>query len=397
MARGRRARVCVLRQYFVPLDARVYREVTSLAEAGYEVDVICQRGAGEAMREKDGAIQYWRLPVPRWRSNPLLQLVEYALFFAAAATLVTLLHLRRRYSVVQVNTVPDVLVFAAAVPRLLGARVVLDLHETMPEFFATKFGVPLSHPGPRLAAALEQVSIRFADAAITVTHPMKEVFEARGAPAGEITVVLNGPDERIWSPDRFPPRSQDGEFHLVSHGSLEDRYGVDTMIRAVALLADELPGLRLKVYGSGTALERLRGLSAELGVSDRVWFSGAFVPIDDVVRAVAEADAGVVAMKKDIFRDLTIATKMYEYIAMRKPTLVGRTRSVEVYFDEEAFALFRSEDPAELAAAIREVANDSQRRARMVIEAARQGEDHRWPPNRDRYLAVIRSAADGHA
>ncbi|MBW3537053.1 MAG: glycosyltransferase family 4 protein [Actinobacteria bacterium] len=391
MARGRRARICVLRQYHVPLDARVHREVTSLAEAGYAVDVICQRAAGEALREKSGSIEYWRLPVPRWRSNPLIQLVEYAVFFMAAAALVSILHIRRRYSVVQVNTVPDVLVFAAAVPRLLGARVVLDLHETMPEFFATKFGVALSHPGPRLAAALEQASIRFADAAITVTHPMREVFEARGAPVDEIKVILNGPDERIWDPDRFPPRRPDGEFHLISHGSLEDRYGVDTMIRAVALLAEELPGLRLKVYGKGTALERLRQLGAELGVSDRVWFSGGFVPLDDIVRAVAQADAGVVALKKDIFRDLTLAIKMYEYIAMRKPTLVARTRSVETYFDEQAFALFRSDDPSDLARAIREIAGDPERRARMVDEAARQGKDHRWPPNRERYLAVIGS------
>ena len=48
---------------------------------------------------------------------------------------------------------PDALVFAAAVPRLLGARVVLDLHECMPEFFSVKFGVPMEHPVVRLLVA----------------------------------------------------------------------------------------------------------------------------------------------------------------------------------------------------------------------------------------------------
>ena len=390
MARGPRGRICVVRQYFVPLDARVHREVTALAEAGYAVDVVCQRAKGERIRESQGAVRYLRLPVPRLRGgSPVLQLLEYFLFFTAAATLVTVRHLRRRYHVVQVNTVPDVLVFAAVVPRLLGARVVLDLHETMPEFFSSKFGVALDHPGPRLAGKLEQASIRFADAAITVTDPMKEAFEARGADHDAIEVVLNGPDERIWDARRFPRRASYGEFHLISHGSLEDRYGVDTMIRAISLLADELPGLRLKVYGDGSARRRLRELSAALGVNDRVWFSEGFVPIDEVVRAVAEADAGVVAMKRDVFRDLTLATKMYEYIAMRKPTIVGRTRSVEVYFDGAAFALFESDDPVDLARAIREVAADPARRRTMVDEAVRQGQAHRWPPNRDRYLSVI--------
>src|SRR5687767_10592552 len=110
MGSGRRGRICVVRQYYVPLDARVHREITSLADAGYEVDVICQRAEGELWREDDGSVRYFRLPVPRWRTNPLFQLLEYGLFFVAAAALLSLLHLRRRYSVVQVNTVPDVLV-----------------------------------------------------------------------------------------------------------------------------------------------------------------------------------------------------------------------------------------------------------------------------------------------
>jgi glycosyltransferase involved in cell wall biosynthesis len=397
-SRPSRGRVCVVRQYQVPLDARVYREVLSLADAGFEVDVICQQGDGERLVEDDqgptgerGRIRYYRIPVRRRRTSTAVQFVEYLLFFLATAVLLTGLHLRRRYRLVQVNTVPDVLVFAALVPKLLGAKVVIDLHETMPEFFASKFGVPLSHRGPRVAAALEKASVAFADAAVTVTDPMKEAFIGRGLPAGKLTVVLNGPDERIYDADRFPARLPDGEFHLISHGSLEERYGIDTMIRAMALLAGELPELRLKIYGRGSQLGELQKLAADLGVAHVVWFSGGFVPLDEIVQAVAEADAGVVAMKKDVFRDLTLATKMYEYIAMGKPVIVGRTRSVEVYFDEKAFALFRSDDPADLARAIREVVGDPDRRREMVEQAAEQGRQHRWPPNRERYLALVNS------
>jgi hypothetical protein len=64
---------------------------------------------------------------------------------------------------------PDGLVFAAAIPRLFGARVLLDLHECMPEFFATKYGVGMDHPGVRIVSAIEQVSIRFSDRVITGT------------------------------------------------------------------------------------------------------------------------------------------------------------------------------------------------------------------------------------
>ena len=45
-----------------------------------------------------------------------------------------------------------------------------------------------------LIAALEQASIRFADAALTVTEPMRQVFVARGASPDKITVVMDGSD-----------------------------------------------------------------------------------------------------------------------------------------------------------------------------------------------------------
>jgi glycosyltransferase involved in cell wall biosynthesis len=221
---------------------------------------------------------------------------------------------------------------------------------------------------------------------------MREQFVARGARSQAITVLLNGSDETMFEPGRFPRRrDDDGEFRLISHGSVEERYGLDTVIRAMAILRDEMPELRFHVYGSGTFLTALRELASELGVSDRVWFSGGFVPIEELVQAVADADVGVVGMKQDAFRDLTLANKMYDFIAMRTPQLVSRTRSVEAYFDGEAFALFRSDDADDLARAIREIRHDPDRRARMVESAVRQAEPHRWPVNGARYVSVLES------
>jgi glycosyltransferase involved in cell wall biosynthesis len=387
-------RVCLVRQYYVPLDTRVLREAEALAARGHEVDVLCLRDKDEPSHERRGGLNVYRIPLPRKRGGSALwPLLEYILFFCAAAVVVSVLHVRRGYSVVQANSVPDFLVFVAAIPRLLGARAVLDLHECMPEFYASKFGSGPDHPGVRLMALIEQYSIRFADVAITVTHPMRDQFVARGADPEKITVVLNGADETVFDSQRYPPRAPDGEFRLICHGSIEERYGLDTVIEAVALLADEIPGLRLRIYGRGTYRKHLERLVADLGVGDRVWFSHGFVPIDELIQALAEADAGVVAMKQDAFRDLTVATKMYDFIAMRKPQIISRTKSVEAYFDEAAFAMFRSRDPADLARAIREVVADPRRRTAMVDAAVVQADAHRWQFNATRYVALIERAA----
>src|SRR6476619_4018442 len=101
------ARIAVLRQYYYPLDPRVRREAEALAAAGHEVDVLCMRRAGESARERCNGVDVVRLPLQHHRGGVARYLLEYALFFLAAAGVLTWRHLRRRYDVVQVNTMPD--------------------------------------------------------------------------------------------------------------------------------------------------------------------------------------------------------------------------------------------------------------------------------------------------
>ena len=388
------ARICLIRQFYVPFDARVRREVEALVQEGHQVDVICLRGRGEPCYERRGQTTYWRVPLAHRRTGLRRQLFEYATFFLAAAALVTLLHLRRKYDVVQVNSMPDALVFSALIPRMLGARVLLDLHECMPEFFSSKYGSRLDSRAPRLVAALEQAAIRYADHTITCTDQMAEVFVRRGAARQKLTVILNGADEDVFDPDRFPPRDRpSGQFHLISHGAVERRYGLDTVIRAVGMLQDEIPGLRLTIIGEGSHLEELRDLSDQLGLSQRVLFRG-FGPVQQLVQALSEADAGVVAIKPDIFRDLTLCNKMYDFISMRKPVIVARTRSVQAYFSEDCFSTFNGGDHQDLARAIRELYCDRDLCRRKPIAATEANAAHRWPRQRVRYLAVVARLRD---
>jgi glycosyltransferase involved in cell wall biosynthesis len=389
-------RVAVVRQGYLEIDPRVQREVHALLQAGHEVDVIALRDEGMPRIERRGGLTIRRLPLPRRRGGAIAYLGDYALFFLAASALLTFLHLRRRYDLVQVHSLPDPLVFAALVPKLTGARVILDLHECMPEFFATKFGVGLDHPGVRAVAAAEQASIRFADAAITCTAQMREAFVERGAEPEKIGLVHNTAEEDVFDPQAHPPREREpGRFTLICHGSVEERYGIDNVIRAVALLADEIPELQLEVYGKGSQLRELRELAAQLDVRDRVHFTGRWVPIEELVDALADADAGVVAMRRDAFRDLVHCNKMYDLMAMRRPVITSRTRSVEAYFSDQALQYFDDDDPEDLARAIREVHADPELGRRLVAHAEEEVEPYRWPHQREQYQRYVLSAASG--
>ena len=122
------ARVCVVRQYYYPLDIRVRREVEALLAAGHEVDVVCLQGPEQPVSERDGRLRVRRLPLRHRRGGGAVGYVSrYGSFLLLAAAVVLALHLRRRYAVVQVHSLPDPLVAVGLLPRLLGARVLLDL------------------------------------------------------------------------------------------------------------------------------------------------------------------------------------------------------------------------------------------------------------------------------
>ena len=392
------ARICLIRQGKFPLDPRLVNEVEAMMALGHEVDLICLRDRGQPAIERLGRLRIRRLPVPHQRGGALSYLMEYGAFLIAAGMVASWGQLRRRYAVVQVNTLPDALVLAALGPRLLGARVLLDLVESMPEFVATKFRVGMGHPAVRLTARVEQASIRFADFAVTCTPQMREGFIARGAPAEKLAIVMNSyglqfaDDPRPAGPVKD---EQDPSFVLICHGTIEERYGLDTLVRAADLLRDDIPGLRVQIIGDGTFRPALIALRDQLGLQEQVSISTGWLTMDALLGAIGAADVGVVSSKRDICRDLVLCTKMFDFIGMRKPIVISRTRAVEENFGESCLAMFTADDPLDMARAIRRLHADAGLRRRLADEALRKSQIFRWQEQRARYQGVLTSLVDG--
>ena len=201
------ARICVLRQFYVPDDPRVRREIFALIGAGHSVDVICMRRPGEARTERDGSLTIHRLPMSHRRGGVGRYAFEYVGFPLMAAAYLAWLDRRRRFDLVQVNTVPDWLVFAAIAPRPSRRAGRARPARVHPGVFATKFRASLNHPAVRLLGFLERASIGFASAAITCTDQMRDAFVSRGASRNRIAVVMNSAEESLFDPERFPGRA----------------------------------------------------------------------------------------------------------------------------------------------------------------------------------------------
>jgi len=158
----RRERVCFIRMNYFPEEAHVRKNAEALTEAGYDVDIICLRQKGEKPREDHGSGRIYRLPLSHKRSGALRYVFEYGAFFAMAFWLVTFLHLRKRYKIVETYNVPDVIVFVALVPRLLGAKLVLRSEARRPR--REVYALDGAHQRPFRAQVGRRGAIRARDA-----------------------------------------------------------------------------------------------------------------------------------------------------------------------------------------------------------------------------------------
>ena len=417
-------RGCMVVFSHYPADPRVRREAEALADEGAELDVVCLAGPDELRRETVRGVRVFRLPVERRRGGRLRYLLEYAAFLLLAFLKVSRLHLGRRYRLVHVHNMPDVLVFAALLPRLTGARVVLDLHDPMPEVYMTKYGLGAGHPVIRTLRLLERCSIAFAHLVLTPNLAFRNLFVSRGCPPGKIDIVMNSPQESVFLPGRDAggpgaaravrasagpafegaqrgataeprPASPGPDSRvLMYHGTIVERHGLDTALLAVSRLREEIPALRFHVYGDGDFVNDFRRLTAELGLGGCVDYHG-FVSLERIANAIPDVDVGVIPNKRSPFTEINLPTRIFEYLALGKRVVAPRTRGVLDYFGEEALFLFEPGDAGSLAAAIRRALGPEDSWRPVLERGMAVYRRHRWEIEKRHFVNRLRVVLDG--
>jgi len=213
---------------------------------------------------------------------------------------------------------PIISSFVTLIPKLLSAKTVLDLHEPSPELWGLKFGGKKEFL-IRFVAIAAQLAIKFTDHAITVSEQMKENYIKRGAKASKISVVLNVPNLEFnyeLYEEELKAAKKD-YFSLVCHGSIIKRYGQDVAVKAINLVKDDIPEIRLNIMGTGEYEANVKQLVSELKLEKYVHFLG-FIPFLDMIKTVGSADIGLVPVEKNDYSDLVHTNKMFEFIAMKR-------------------------------------------------------------------------------
>ncbi len=377
-------RVCLVRQRdYYELSLR--REAEALRDAGFEVHIVCLREPGGPAVEVDAGVTLHRLPLARRRGGPLNYVLDYLLFFLAATVTVARLHRERPFRVVQANSMPDVLAFTSLVPRLLRAKAVVFMKEPTPELGLTKYG---SARLARVLQAVEQAALRYADLAFTVTDDLKDTYVSRGADPDKIVVVLNGPEAQHLLRHRVGAAAPDPEwFTAICHGLVDERYGHDTMVRAVRLASDRVPALRLRITGSGDYVPELERLIEAEGLQDRVQYLG-WLDMPDLLSELGRADVGIVAQKSSPYSNLVHTNKMYEYMLLDIPVVASRLRSTVRYFGDDVVQYFEPGSVESLADALVALHADPERRRALVAAAQERYRACSWDAQKEIYLSA---------
>ncbi len=385
--------LCIVRQHH-RYEIATRREAEAYRDAGFSVDVIMLADPEKpdaATEEVVEGVTLHRIPGSRTKGGAVQYLIDYLGFMVRSGALLNKLHSSRNYQVVQVSTLPDFLLLGAQPVRLRGAKVVSFIKEPSPElgrtiYNNTKWDIPLK--------IFEQLAIRLADTVLTVTDEMRDTLIERGAKPARTHVVMNGGGAEHWTVDpALRPKPDPDLFTVICHGTVEHRYGHDTILEAVALLHDDMPELRLTICGEGSYSGEIKAGIAAKGLSDIATFNG-FVSHEELVDHICRADAGIVAQLASEYSHLVNTNKMFEYMMVGLPVIATRLKSVSTTFSSDEIEFYEPGDAQSLADAIKRLRHDPQRRASLVDNA---GEAHRtrtaWPIQRETLVGEVTALA----
>jgi glycosyltransferase involved in cell wall biosynthesis len=354
-----------------PYDPRVRRQAEVLEEAGFEVDIICLREADEPKNERIGLVTVHRIMKSVNKESILSYMWLSVVFTLLAIFKIQTLSMKRNYSLIQIHNMPDYLVFSGALQKLMGKKLILDIHDLTPELFETKWPEKKSSFMMKAVRKIEKLSCDFADHLITVTDACREKLVERGNDPAKITLVLNTADPGIFRFDCHRSfKAIESGAKLLYHGTVAERFGLHTAIEALAIVENKIPGSTLNVYGryDNDYRKKLESKIKDLGLQGVVFLNGTR-SLEEIHEIIRKSDIGLVPYVNDQYMNLALSTKTFEYAATGLPVVASRLYSLSLIFDEGSIRFARADSAGDFAKGIIELCLNPEKRLEISQKA----------------------------
>ncbi len=384
-----RKRVCMMAYSFYDNDNRIIRYAEALSARGDMVDAISLRAEGKAPQGISGGVHIYRIQArKRDEKGPFSYLFRILRFWIKSSLLVGWLHLKKPYDLIHVHSVPDFEIFAAWLPKLLGAKLILDIHDLVPEFYASKFNVSHHAIAYKLLRWMERCSARFANHIIAANDIWHHTLTTRSVPPAKCTAFVNYLDQTLFY--RHPRTRTDDTFRIVYPGGFQWHQGVDLAIRAFARTLPDLPNAEFHIYGDGPDRKGLELLIQQLDLAQVVHMKGP-VSLAEIPGILANADLGIVPKRANSFGNEAYSTKILEYMSQGVPVIVSKTRIDTHYFKDDTVQFFESGNENDLSNAIITVAHNSPLRQQLIQNGFACVQRFDWAQKKQDYFQLVDS------
>lgn len=374
-------------------DPRVIREAEAAVAGGFEVDFLALRRDNTPACEVVRGVRVLRLNQTRYRGRGHVKyLLSYLEFFIRCFFKSAWLFFQKRYRVAHVNNMPDFLVFSTLVPRLFGCKVILDIHDPMPNTFASKFKGGERGFFFRLLLWQELLSAAYASQVITVHHPVKlGVLLKHGLRDEKVGVVANFPDENIFKLRKsFDAKAG---LRLAFHGTILERSGLRILMQALAKLQHK-DKVFVKIIGEGDFSKELAGLIQSLHLESVVQFDNRSYPVHMIPDLIQDCNVGLVPLEISSITDYALPLKLIEFISMGLPVVAVRNKAIAYYLKEEDCLFYQWDDPDSLRSVLDRLAEQPELLLKYRERSIEMRTHFLWSKERDHYISMLRQLAN---
>ena len=378
-----------------PQDERVEKEIASLTEEGHEVRI-----ATYSFTQSSSEQLYQNYVIYRRRISKLMYKLGAAIlihpfYFNFWRRYLKEIFRTWNFDALHIHDLP-LTRLGSEYKRKHRILFVADQHE-----FYSSWIVKTAHynslPGRVIRflsnwKAYEGKHLRQADLVCTVEEPLREMYIRQyGLDPLKVIIIPNTPRKSVY--DVEPGNVSDDHFNLFYCGGLDRLRGLDTAIRALPLLRERIPEVRLVLTGRKNKYYDPRRQAAVQGVEDllelREWVDYRELPheidLGDVCFFIPPAD------REEIHN--TIATKIYQYMARGKPVVVGSARYMKEFVEKHGIGITVDEtSPREFADAVLRIYTDGELRKRFSENSKKTIREFYWEKTIMKLLDFYRTA-----
>jgi glycosyltransferase involved in cell wall biosynthesis len=381
-------KLCIVAYTEYHSDARILREAETAVQGGYEVDVITPRRKGESKKTTVNKVNIYRVGVQRYVGpENLAYVLSYLRFFVRCFFRISWLHINNGYQIIHVNNMPDILVFTTLIAKLSGARIILDIHDPMPETYLAKFGNRKNRIWYRSLLFQERVSAAYSDIVLTVHEPLKrDILEKHGIKREKISVIKNFADDRIFVPaDSF---KISGQIRMIFYGTIAERFGFEAVLKAISNVSSKRL-FHLKIIGRGDYEYRLGRIIKGLGLIDTVDFENIVYPLAQLPVILRQYHLGLVPYNPCQATDYMLPVKMMELLAMGIPVVTISNVPISYYVDKSMYFSYNPRNMDSLTELIETIVNDPALILKKREDILINRERFIWKNESKKYLALL--------